>query len=194
MRLLQFHCGAPPLPCEVRFKVGTHRSGIGAATDNHNVNPIRRWIGVSFGSRWFFGLMLHDPQRSTWTEQDGGRKTIANLRELLAAAEQALLNQTARQPAARPEVRCEGCGSSWTDEDLARERTANPTLLSCCPERKPLTIDRWRERVAAEREACAEAVQHGLHGVSLVGVDKVYAEGMIDGLTLAADTIRARST
>lgn len=31
---------------------------------------------------------------------------------------------------------CSGCGSTWSDEDLARERKANPRLLSCCPERK----------------------------------------------------------
>lgn len=35
-------------------------------------------------------------------------------------------------------VRCTGCGSSWTDEQLAEERQKNPNLLSCCPERKML--------------------------------------------------------
>lgn len=51
------------------------------------------------------------------------------------------------------EVRCGGCGSAWTDADLARERVANPRLLSCCPERKPLTIDQWKDR--AERAEAA---------------------------------------
>lgn len=54
-------------------------------------------------------------------------------------------------------VRCEGCGSAWTDADLARERAANPRLLSCCPERKPLTIDQWRARAEAQSLSLSEA-------------------------------------
>ena len=54
-------------------------------------------------------------------------------------------------------VRCEGCGSAWTDADLARERSANPRLLSCCPERKPLTIDQWRARAEAQSLSLSEA-------------------------------------
>lgn len=46
----------------------------------------------------------------------------------------------------KEQVRCAGCGSAWTNDDVARERTKNKNLLACCPERKPLNIDQWRER------------------------------------------------
>ncbi len=37
-------------------------------------------------------------------------------------------------------VRCTGCGSSMTDEQLAAKRAKRPTLLSCCPERKMIAV------------------------------------------------------
>ena len=40
-----------------------------------------------------------------------------------------------------PETRCEGCGSKLTSEELQAKGYRN-----CCPERKPLTIDQWREK------------------------------------------------
>ena len=55
-------------------------------------------------------------------------------------------------PAPGAIVRCEGCGSSWTDADLRAERAANPRCVSCCPERRPLAIDQWRDRAIAARE------------------------------------------
>lgn len=33
-------------------------------------------------------------------------------------------------------VLCTGCGSQWSDERLAEEKAKNPSLVSCCPERK----------------------------------------------------------
>lgn len=44
------------------------------------------------------------------------------------------------------EVRCAGCGSPWTSEDLAAARKADPKIISCCPEREPIDIDGWRAR------------------------------------------------
>lgn len=37
-------------------------------------------------------------------------------------------------------VRCTGCGSPWTDEDLAYQKSRRPELLSCCPERKMIPV------------------------------------------------------
>lgn len=37
-------------------------------------------------------------------------------------------------------VRCTGCGSSWDNERLAKERAKRPELISCCPERKMITV------------------------------------------------------
>ncbi|MGQ8634416.1 hypothetical protein ACUTJJ_23365 [Agrobacterium sp. DKPNP3] len=37
-------------------------------------------------------------------------------------------------------VRCEGCGSSMTDEQLAAEKAKRPALISCCPERKMIFV------------------------------------------------------
>lgn len=48
--------------------------------------------------------------------------------------------------AASPAVICAGCGSRWTDEQLLAEKAKNPLIVSCCPERKPLTIEQWAER------------------------------------------------
>lgn len=37
-------------------------------------------------------------------------------------------------------VMCLGCGSSWDDARLTKEREARPELLSCCPERKMVDV------------------------------------------------------
>jgi hypothetical protein len=37
-------------------------------------------------------------------------------------------------------VRCTGCGSSMTDEQLAAKRAKQPTLISCCPERNMIAV------------------------------------------------------
>src|ERR1035437_5234353 len=44
------------------------------------------------------------------------------------------------------EVRCYGCGSKWTDDDLRKAHAKKANLISCCPEREPLSIDQWMER------------------------------------------------
>lgn len=38
---------------------------------------------------------------------------------------------------------CEGCGSEKTIEEIRREY---PNALSCCPERKLVTLQQWRQR------------------------------------------------
>lgn len=41
------------------------------------------------------------------------------------------------EPSVAPvEVRCTGCGSSWDDARLAKEKVLRRGILSCCPERK----------------------------------------------------------
>lgn len=45
----------------------------------------------------------------------------------------------------KDEVRCVGCGSTMTDEQVNTWR-AETGKLSCCPERRALNIDQWRER------------------------------------------------
>lgn len=35
---------------------------------------------------------------------------------------------------------CLGCGSSWNDKRLAREKALNPDLISCCPDRKMVDV------------------------------------------------------
>jgi hypothetical protein len=35
---------------------------------------------------------------------------------------------------------CIGCGSSWSDERLAQEKKKSPQLVSCCPERKMVSV------------------------------------------------------
>lgn len=47
---------------------------------------------------------------------------------------------------------CDGCGTSWTAEDIAAGGH-----LSCCPERKMLTAEAWRER-ALQAEAAQDAL------------------------------------
>ena len=37
-------------------------------------------------------------------------------------------------------VICSGCGSSWDDDSLAEEKAKRPELISCCPERKMITV------------------------------------------------------
>jgi hypothetical protein len=37
-------------------------------------------------------------------------------------------------------VRCTGCGSSMTDDQLAAEKAKRPALISCCPERKMISV------------------------------------------------------
>lgn len=49
------------------------------------------------------------------------------------------------------EVRCEGCGSPLTDAEIEERRRAG-AMLSCCPERKPVSVDQWRAR-ALEAES-----------------------------------------
>lgn len=38
---------------------------------------------------------------------------------------------------------CQGCGSMWDDAELARQRAANPRMVSCCPERKMSPAPPW---------------------------------------------------
>jgi hypothetical protein len=89
----------------------------------------------------FAWLSHHAPERLT------------PLAERLAEAERGL-------------VRCTGCGSAWTDEELRRQRAMDPRLLSCCPERKPLNIDQWRD-LAQKAEERAKA--HETHIFKLEG-------------------------
>lgn len=77
-------------------------------------------------------------------------------------------------------VRCEGCGSAWTDADLARERAASPRLLSCCPERKPLTIDQWRARAEAQSLSLSEAREENERLRSALLVVRPVVAGLID--------------
>lgn len=35
---------------------------------------------------------------------------------------------------------CIGCGSSWSDERLDREKRINPKLISCCLDRKMMKV------------------------------------------------------
>jgi hypothetical protein len=74
--------------------------------------------------------ILHD---GTWRTQEQLHKVI--LEKLIQIRD-----------ISKEQVRCAGCGSDWTNDDVARERTKNKNLLACCPERKPLNIDQWRER------------------------------------------------
>lgn len=37
-------------------------------------------------------------------------------------------------------LRCSGCGSLMTDDELVRERGKRPSLMSCCPERKMVPV------------------------------------------------------
>lgn len=62
-------------------------------------------------------------------------------------------------------VRCSGCGSADTDQDIVASRTIRPDLLSCCPERQPLNIDAWRTRAEAA-EARAAAMEAALEEIS----------------------------
>lgn len=50
-----------------------------------------------------------------------------------------------------------------------------------------------RAALQTEREDCAVEAEHALHGVSLVGIGHDLAQGMLDGLHIAASAIRARS-
>ncbi len=45
---------------------------------------------------------------------------------------------TAFLAAASPALVCSGCGSTWTDADLADAKRRDPQILSCCPERNML--------------------------------------------------------
>ncbi|WP_089177299.1 hypothetical protein [Bosea sp. AS-1] len=94
-------------------------------------------------------------QDKVWPDCDGDPEPTEYIRadlhrQALSAKDRELAE------AQRPEVRCDGCGSSWTEADLARERAANPNLLSCCPERKPLTIDQWKARADEALSALRE--------------------------------------
>lgn len=53
---------------------------------------------------------------------------------------------------APPAVLCAGCGSRWTDADLARAQAADPKIQSCCPERLPLTIEQWAAMARRSRD------------------------------------------
>jgi len=54
---------------------------------------------------------------------------------------------------------CIGCGSSWDDERLDREKRFNPKLISCCPDRKMVDVytkpvkDREADRLRFSDEA-----------------------------------------
>ena len=67
-----------------------------------------------------------------------------------------------------------------------------PRLTSLAEDNAKLR-ERVEEAVAAEREAWAEAALNALHGVSLASFSKDFGQGLLDGLSLVADTIRARS-
>lgn len=51
-----------------------------------------------------------------------------------------------------PPMACTGCGSRWTDAELAERRAADPRILSCCPERDMQPIRLIQQRAHLERE------------------------------------------
>lgn len=55
-------------------------------------------------------------------------------------------------------VCCDGCGSMLTDAQIIAMRKSDPKIISCCPERKPLTIKQWRKR-AHDFEAAARDIR-----------------------------------
>jgi hypothetical protein len=57
------------------------------------------------------------------------------------------------------ELRCTGCGSHWTDEELAAEKAADPKLISCCPERKMRPVSAPIAEADVLRAALAKAMQ-----------------------------------
>lgn len=38
-------------------------------------------------------------------------------------------------------VRCTGCGSTWSDDELAELRRKKPSIIACCPERNVVPVD-----------------------------------------------------
>lgn len=86
--------------------------------------------------------------------------------------------------AERAAVLCDGCGSGWTDEDVRQARASQPSLVSCCPERKPLTIAQWRERahkVEAERDELAQWKRDGGDTIVTLTRERDKAFGTIEG-------------
>lgn len=81
--------------------------------------------------------------------------------------------------------------------DAAPDLENGPAVLADAHTNPPLSdlssLRKGAEAVAAEREECAETALHALHGVSLAGVHRKYGQGLIDGLSMAADAIRARA-
>jgi hypothetical protein len=48
-------------------------------------------------------------------------------------------------------MECTGCGSKWTDAELAEAKAKDPRLISCCPERKMVeVVDADRAKLNAE--------------------------------------------
>ncbi len=60
-------------------------------------------------------------------------------------------------------VVCLGCGSTWSDERITRERAARPRLLSCCPERKMVPVrehfDACGARIARLEASVRECIE-----------------------------------
>jgi len=62
---------------------------------------------------------------------------------------------------------CLGCGSTWTDEQLAARKRADHRILSCCPERKMFNFDKMyaalteiaKEQSALTGQAMADRFQ-----------------------------------
>ncbi len=107
------------------------------------------------------------------TEQLAGFKldiwgrAVISLYRALTKAEQELAKATLERDEAVKRanpVRCSGCGSADTDQDIVASRTIRPDLLSCCPERQPLNIDAWRRRAEAA-EARAAAMEAALRQI-----------------------------
>lgn len=61
-------------------------------------------------------------------------------------------------------VVCLGCGSNWTDDDLAEAKRRDPSLLSCCPERR-MVPGVWCKK---SNDVCFSAVcmARGIEGCS----------------------------
>ena len=70
---------------------------------------------------------------------DHGFTTHDEMKQLLLKVFKEIRDST------KNEVRCTGCGSDRTNEEIAEGRKEGK-WLSCCPERSPLNIDQWMER------------------------------------------------
>lgn len=86
------------------------------------------------------GAVIKNSPQDSWIKLSGIRATstsgvlgaLANWR----AAAQKKIAANAETSVAPAELRCTGCGSTWDDARLAKEKVLRRGLLSCCPERK----------------------------------------------------------